>query len=367
MLFQDTKLCLCMIVRNESKVIVRLLDSLLREDKPVISYISILDTGSTDNTKELIEHWGQKHEVPTKVHSKRFVNFGESRSLSFRLAKESFPSDYILLLDADFELHFETINNPKLTHDSYLVKQRNEVIEYWNVRLVKTKLDWKCVGVTHEYWEASKAKDQARCYELLINDKEDGGCKDDKFIRDTKLLLAGIKNKKTPDNLRTRYYFYLAQTYKDRQMYTESIQYYKKRMEQGGWPEEVFFSIFQMAHCMLLSKREADAIVTYLDAWEFRPSRIEPLLSVITYYRQKGKNQLAYTFAMAAKEVPMTDDVLFVDRRCWDYLVDYEISIVAFYCGKKKEGKEALDRVLASSAPEQLKASCRDNLKFYEE
>ena len=54
MLFKDTKICLCMIVKNESSVITRLLDSLIREGKPVVDFVSILDTGSTDDTESLI-------------------------------------------------------------------------------------------------------------------------------------------------------------------------------------------------------------------------------------------------------------------------------------------------------------------------
>ena len=44
------KLCLNMIVKNESKVIRRLLESAL----PIIDSYCICDTGSTDDTKEII-------------------------------------------------------------------------------------------------------------------------------------------------------------------------------------------------------------------------------------------------------------------------------------------------------------------------
>ena len=44
-------LCLNMIVKNESKIITRLLESVL----PIIDTYCICDTGSTDNTIEVIE------------------------------------------------------------------------------------------------------------------------------------------------------------------------------------------------------------------------------------------------------------------------------------------------------------------------
>ena len=52
-------LCLCMIVKNESAVITRC----LRSVKPIIDYWVICDTGSSDNTKELIaEHLAGRRE-----------------------------------------------------------------------------------------------------------------------------------------------------------------------------------------------------------------------------------------------------------------------------------------------------------------
>jgi glycosyltransferase involved in cell wall biosynthesis len=364
-MFANTKVVLCSIVKNESRVICRMLDSLRDGDRCIVDAVSILDTGSTDNTKELIEGWGKKHGIPTKVHSKPFTNFGESRTLSFKLAKETFPSDYTLLLDADFRLQIKKWDNPPLTHDCYMIQQCSDTLKYWNIRLIKTSLDWICRGVTHEYWY-SPQHSEALLDCLVIDDREDGGCKDDKLTRDTKLLLAGIKSKKTPDDLRIRYYFYLGQTYKDRKMYTEAIDYFRKRIQAGGWVEEVFYSIYQLANCLMALKREAEAIVTYLDAWNLHPSRIEPLLPVISYYRHAGKYNLAFLFALRAKEVPLSKDLLFVDARCWDYLLDYELSIISFYCDEKELGKEACMKVLASRAPDYLKESVKSNLKFYQ-
>ena len=47
------KICLNMIVKNESKIITRLLDSLLK----IIDHYVIVDTGSTDNTIEVISNY----------------------------------------------------------------------------------------------------------------------------------------------------------------------------------------------------------------------------------------------------------------------------------------------------------------------
>ncbi len=66
-----------MIVKNESKIIERCIDSVL----PYIDAISIVDTESIDNTIELIKNYEKK--IPTNVVINKWKNFGHNRSLSF--------------------------------------------------------------------------------------------------------------------------------------------------------------------------------------------------------------------------------------------------------------------------------------------
>ena len=54
MLTKDpAKICLTVICKNESKVIERMLNSVL----PILDYYVIVDTGSTDGTQEIIENF----------------------------------------------------------------------------------------------------------------------------------------------------------------------------------------------------------------------------------------------------------------------------------------------------------------------
>lgn len=76
------KICLCMIVKNESRIIERCLNSA----KPIIDFVSICDTGSNDKIPEIIENWCKEHHIPGTVHHKDFKNLGYNRTLSARLA-----------------------------------------------------------------------------------------------------------------------------------------------------------------------------------------------------------------------------------------------------------------------------------------
>jgi hypothetical protein len=86
---------LSMIVKNESEYIIQTLDTII----DYIDIISISDTGSTDNTYELIEEYLLKKNKEYILTKDTWVNFSHNRNIALeRLYKKA---DYILLLDAD--------------------------------------------------------------------------------------------------------------------------------------------------------------------------------------------------------------------------------------------------------------------------
>ena len=77
-----------MIVKNEEKVLKRCLNCV----KDIVDEIIIVDTGSTDKTKEIARKYTDK------VLDFKWVNdFSKARNYSFSKATK----DYILWLDAD--------------------------------------------------------------------------------------------------------------------------------------------------------------------------------------------------------------------------------------------------------------------------
>src|SRR3972149_8399584 len=80
--------CLNMIVKNESKVIERCLKSV----KPLIDYWVIVDTGSTDKTRQIISKFMSA--IPGELHERPWVDFAHNRNEALHLAKGR--GDYIL-------------------------------------------------------------------------------------------------------------------------------------------------------------------------------------------------------------------------------------------------------------------------------
>jgi tetratricopeptide (TPR) repeat protein len=221
---------------------------------PILDAVCVSDTGSTDNTINKVNNVFSKINIPGKIYNDEWKNFGHNRSLAFLntvdYCKElgwDLNQTYGLLLDGDMELVVKKFDKNSLNQNGYRILQSSGHLEYYNVRFVKLGFPWKCTGVTHEYWDGDQGG-QLNKDKLYINDVGDGGCKSDKFQRDIRLLENGIKEE--PNNV--RYYFYLAQSYKDIGQFKKAIGMYKQRIKMGGWLEEVWYSYYMISKCWLL-------------------------------------------------------------------------------------------------------------------
>lgn len=357
------KICLCAIFRNENKNVNRCLNAA----KPVIDFVSICDTGSTDNTRELIKQWGIDNNIPTKIHSEEFINFGQARSLSLQLAKQSFPdTEYFLLIDADHILQFSNKwNKSDLIEGAYMIKQINPFIEYWNTRLIKADMDWTSIGVTHEYWSCPNYRASVQLDTIWIYDQEDGGYKSNKFERDRYLLITAINDPNTPEDLRTRYYFYLAQTYRDLNNNKEAIYWYDKRVSAGGWEEEVYVAQCEKAKLLISENADHNIIISeHLKAFTLRPSRAETLFQLASYCRSTERYAEGYIFAKIGKDIPMCKDILFVQKDIYEWQLLDEFSICAYWIGQYEESKIACEKIINLPLPSHTIERITKNLDF---
>lgn len=364
---EKNKICLTMIVKNEEKVIERCLNSV----KDLVDCISICDTGSTDNTVQIIENYMQKTGIPGKVHRHEWKNFGHNRTLSAEAAQQllkqldfSLNTTYLLFLDADMILERSpNFSKDALLEDAYQLPQKSQVHSYYNMRLVRASLPWKCVGVTHEYWASSIPCREAKLQTLNIDDRNDGGCKADKFERDIKLLTQGLKDE--PDNV--RYMFYLATSYDCLKNFDEAIKWYEARIAMGGWNEEIWYSKYMIGQCYEAMNQWDQALIYYLDAYQFNPERAETLQQISKYYRLHEQYNLAYFFAKQGSRIPYpTQQILFISYAVYDYLLDEDLSLSAYYTPFKEEGYAATNRLmLKKDIPQYVKDQAYKNILYY--
>lgn len=356
-------LCLNMIVKNESRIIKRLFDSVIS----IIDCYCICDTGSTDNTIEIIEEYFKKKGISGKIVKEPFKNFCYNRN--FALQACIGLSDYILFIDADMILEVKNFNKYLLnTADSFSILQGNDSFQYQNLRIVKNNGLYKYVGVTHEYIDTPSNNTTISFDKnsIFIRDIGDGGAKSDKFERDIRLLLDGIKEE--PNN--ARYHFYLANSYYDCGRFDEAINLYKKRIELGGWREEVWYSYYRIGVCYKNMDKFADALFYWLEGYDYYPNRLEGIYEIIKHYRITSKHKLCMKFYNLAKEIldknENRDSYLFLHNDVYAYQIFYEYTIFAAYNNIKNIDNEIIITFNNSNNGPELD-NILSNMKFYKQ
>ena len=137
-------ICLNMIVKNESHIIIKTLENLC-------SYVDfdayfISDTGSTDNTMDLIRAFFKERGVPGVIEEVEWRDFGFNRTLSLQMAFNK--TDYLFIFDADDSIHGDFRMPRELTHDAYQLKLGQSFV-YLRTLIVNNRKRWRFVGVLH--------------------------------------------------------------------------------------------------------------------------------------------------------------------------------------------------------------------------
>ena len=357
-----------MIVKNETKIIKRLLETVL----PLIDTYCICDTGSTDNTINTIKTLFDNVNMSGKIVEEPFRNFEYNRNYALKQCFGMDNADYILFLDADMVL--DITNNASIMEfkksmnkDAYYLLQGNNKFHYQNLRIIRNTGQFSYWGVTHEYIQTPANTTIYRIPKsvLFINDIGDGGAKADKFTRDIRLLTDGLIQ--NPNN--DRYTFYLANSYKDSQQYENAIETYKKRIELKGWNQEVWYSYYCVGLCYKQLNDMKNAIFYWLEGYNYLPERIENLYEIIHYYRTNGNYVLVdvfYNMAQRSRDNINEENQLFFKKDVYDYKIDYEFSISGFYSNQQKiDMIPVFMRVLNYPLDNNLINNTLSNYKFY--
>lgn len=342
-----------MIVRNESAVIERCLASV----RNFIDHWVIVDTGSTDGTQALVQR--ALCDVPGVLIERPWVDFAHNRSEALELARGK--GDYLFVIDADELLVLDhDFERRELTHDAYYVKICAGMVAYWRAQLFKHSPGLSYQSRVHEYLALPETATTDRLQGIWIDSRTDGAraAEPGTYQRDVEQLLRA--HRETPDDPRT--IFYLAQSYAAAGDFDAALQYFERRVELGGWPEEVWYARFQTAEIKHQLRRDwAEVQQAYLETYQLRPERAEPLYRIAVHYRWEGAFHLAHLFLQQAAAIPYPEqDYLFVEERLYRYLIRMALATCCYHVGKYDAGLRWCDELLQDHR--QIPANIYDQL-----
>jgi tetratricopeptide (TPR) repeat protein len=284
-------ICLNMIVKNESHIIASTLQNII--DHMQIDYWVISDTGSTDNTIELITAFFHEKNIPGEIFKDEWKDFGHNRT---KMLEHAFnKTDYVFIFDADDLMCGNVLLSPDssfvLTKDAYYVPFENP-ISYHRLILVSNRMRWKYVGVLHEYIVNI---DPIMTQEYLsgdyyVNSRRLGSrSKNPTKYLDDAITLENAFHTETGDiQLKNRYAYYCAQSYLDAGKHEKAIEWYEKTLTLDYSPQYKYSACIRAGDCYRFLQKPDNAIKLWGKAYEYDKERPEAISNIMEYYYNHG-------------------------------------------------------------------------------
>ncbi len=350
---------LSQIVKNESHVIIRMLDSIYT----ILDYVAIVDTGSTDGTQDIIRNYCKEKNIPCEVIDRPFDNFANSRNAAMQLLGTK--TDFGIWLDADEELVVDKkFDKSKLSKDIYMINTYIGQMKYTRNEIWKTSKKFRWYGPCHEYIVGDEPSITSDIINgLSVHVKMDGNSwKEDvseKYRKHSQLFEDFIQTDKN-----SRWLFYTAQSFHDSacipnnktendERLRRALYYYKERVNRGdGYEEERYYSQYRIGIIMLTLEESWSRVQQeLLKAYSMEPTRAEAIKVIIDYYQRVGEWNMSYLYSKFAKTTfhgnsPYPKKILFVDEQLYNWKLLELHSATCFYTGNKEEAKANYQELL---------------------
>ena len=366
------KLVLNFICKNESHVITRMLSS----SNGILDLIVAIDTGSTDNTIELIKKYGEDNNIPTYVFERPFDTFDKSRNFGMQKVKDVVDElkldandTFSMWFDCDEELVIEPgFSKEQFNKDLLMINAKIGQMKYTRntfCRVSKLITSLKWTGVVHEFINSMDSTITSGLAEnISINVFMDGaswkGDISQKYLDHAHKLEAFIATDRTDP----RQIFYCAQSYHDsasmkdnkeenEERLRRSLRYYRERVNRtDGYVEEIYYSQYRIGTIMRMLEDPWNLThQELLKAYSMDPLRGESIKVIIDYYLQIGDWNMAYLYSKFAKsnfhgKNPYPTRLLFVDEAIyvWKFLESH--AATSYYCGKIDEAISTYNEIL---------------------
>lgn len=363
------RLILTQIMKNEAHVITRMLNSI----RPIVDIICLVDTGSTDNSIEVVKNWGEQNKIETHVFERPFDNFENSRNYSIQMAREVTAGRgddfWGFWLDADEMIEIlPNFNKNNINKDLYMFNTYINVMKYTRNECYKLDKPFRFYGPVHEFIVCDDKNITSGLMDgLNVRVQMDGGSWKGNIPEKYKSHAHVLEKYIDANRQDPRWIFYTAQSYHDsacvpdnreenEERLRRSMKYYKERISRAdGYPEEIFYSQFRVGTIMrVLEMPFSQTLNELMKAYSMDPLRAEPIKAIIDHYLSVGEWNNAYLFSKFAKvnfhgKNPYPQRLLFVDEALYIWKILEVHAASSFYTGRRDEAKQTFQEMVEIS------------------
>lgn len=324
---------LCMIVKNEEEVIARCLESVA----DLVDEIIIVDTGSTDRTKELVGAFTDRiYDFPW------IDDFAAARNYAFDQA----TMDYCMWLDADDvilpedrrafrkvkEALTEDVNVVMMKYNTGFDEGGNVTFSYYRERLIKNHVGMRWVGAVHE---VVPAVGKVIYHDCAVTHRKLHTVDPDRNLRIFEGLLA------KGEKLDPRQQFYYGRELYYHKRYADAVEVFEGFLDSGmGWTENVIDACAQCAYCYYNMERGEDALRSLLRSFVYDLPRAELCCDIGRHFFDRKQYHRAiywYTRALECKRDESRGG--FVATDCYGYIPCIQLCVCYDALGEKEKAK----------------------------
>jgi len=332
---------LCMIVKNEESVLERCLESI----KDAADEIIILDTGSTDKTKEIAGRYTDM------VYDFEWVNdFSAARNKAYSKATK----DYQMWLDADDVLPEKSLKQllklkntldpavdiVTMKYITHFDEQNNPILTSTRERLTKRSMGYLWLDPVHE------------CIPLVGNvfytnieihhrqEKREGVS-----YRNIN-IYENLEKSGSPLTPRQQYYY--ARELKDHGNWEKAAHYFEIFLESGkGWLEDNIATCYNLSICYRVLKKEEKILPILIKSFNYDTPRAEVCSELGYYYKRALRYKQALDWFQVAANLAAPNSSGFILRDYWGYIPYIESCVCSCYLGDYKSAREYNEKAAA--------------------
>lgn len=322
---------LCMIVKNEEEVIGRCLDSI----KDIVDEIIIVDTGSTDKTKEI------SRKYTNKIFDFKWVNdFSKARNFSFSKATK----EYIMWLDADDVILEEdkkklkelknTLDNSvdivMLKYNTGFDENGNVTFSYNRERLLKRCKNYKWISPIHEVIVTTG---NILYSDIAITHKKEK-------IKNPKRNLQIFENMlKNGEKLDPRQQYYYARELYYNKNYIKAIEELNNFLDnKDGWIENKINACVDLYNCYQNINDEQKAFLSLTKSFMYDTPRAEICCKIGDFLFNKYLyTQAIYWYKQATNIKLDISKGGFYDLDCYNFIPYIQLCVCYYKIGDIKE------------------------------